>query len=359
MTENHHFSIEHILDHYDIGELMCCEQNLRGYCNTSFAIQTLQGGKSRWYFLRRYKASIQEEEILFEHSLIQHLAQFPDLAVAKLQLSRQGKTYLIEPCDTQPTTPTFFAIFEFLPGEDRYTWINPHCTERELRNSANLLARYHQVVWDFQPLGKRKEPNIQQLLLSLPTTLKACLDQPLPTALQKPIQDYLPFLTEKVGQLEQAFNEPAAQSLPQLIIHCDYHPGNLRFAGEEVVGLFDFDWAKKDWRIFDVALALFYFSTEWEGQADGHLRLEEINTFLSAYQQSMQGAERGVPLSEREQSFLWQFIEAANLYVLNWTVLDILNKTVDTEEYSMYLWHGLHTARWLHQTPSPTFLRGK
>lgn len=63
----------------------------------------------------------------------------------------------------------------------------------------------------------------------------------------------------------------------------------------------------------------------------------------------MQVKEGGHPLSEGEQEMLWQFIEAANLYVLNWTVLDILNKAVDVDEYATYLWHGLHTARWLDQ----------
>ncbi len=353
MTENHSLSIEHILTHYSLGELMCCEQNLRGYCNTSFAIQTLQAGKPTWYFLRRYKASIQEEEILFEHTLIQHLSQFADLRVATLQLTREGKTYLKEPCQGFNQTPTFFAIFDFLPGEDRYTWINPHCTEMELRNSAALLARYHRAVWNFQPQGQRKEPDIQHLLPMVYDHLTACLEKPIPAQLKNPIQETLPFLKEKIDQLSTAFSEPAIQSLPKLIIHCDYHPGNLRFDGEEVVGLFDFDWAKRDWRIFDIALALFYFTTEWECKADGHLRLDEMEIFLSAYQQNMRTTAEGVPLNEKEQNILWQFIEAANLYVLNWTILDILNKTVDPEEYAMYLWHGLNTAKWLHQTEKP------
>lgn len=353
MTENHHFTIEHVLSHYTLGELLCCEQNLRGYCNTSFAIQTLDDNTPTWHFLRRYKATICEQEILFEHSLIQHLSQFPDLPVAKLQTTREGKTYLIEPCEGSSQSPTFFAIFDFLPGEDRYTWINPHCSKTEVCHAAELLARVHQALWDFKPQGQRTEPDIQGLLPLIYSNLLVCLEKPLPSELQNPIREFLPFLNKKIEQLQRAFQDPLMERLPRVIIHHDYHPGNLRFVGDEIVGLFDFDWAKKDWRAFDVALALFYFFTEWEGEADGSLRLNEVELFLSAYQQTMQTVQNGHPLSEEEHNFLWLFIEAANLYVLNWTLMDILNKQVDVPEYAMYLWHGLHTAEWLDKNKFP------
>jgi len=349
MSENEHFSIEHVLSHYSLGKLLCCEQNLRGYCNTSFAIQTLDGDTPTWHFLRRYKATIREAEILFEHSLIQHLAHFAELPVAKLEITRDGKTYLVEPCQNCTSSPTFFAIFDYLSGEDRYTWVNPHCSEAELHNAAALLARYHQAVWNFQPQGKREEPDIRGLLPLISANLRACLERPLAAEFQNPIREHLAFLQEKIAQLQRAFSSPKAAQLPRLIVHHDYHPGNLRFAGKDIVGLFDFDWAKPDWRVLDVALALFYFTTEWQGEADGRLRLKEVETFLAAYQQTMQNLADGHPLSDVEHEMLWQFIEAANLYVLNWTVLDILNKAVDVAEYAVYLWHGLRTALWLDQ----------
>ncbi|PWH19742.1 MAG: hypothetical protein DDG59_02205 [Anaerolineae bacterium] len=349
MTQNHHFSIEHVLSHYSLGKLLSCEQNLRGYCNTSFAIQTLDGNIPTWHFLRRYKATIREPEILFEHSLIQHIAQFPDLPVAKLEITKEGKTYLIEPCQDSTCSPTFFAIFDYLPGEDRYTWVNPHCSEVELRQAAALLARYHRAVWDFQPQGKREEPDLRGLLPIISANLQACLERPLPAEFQKPIGDYLSFLQNKIAQLQHVFSDPKTAHLPRVIIHHDYHPGNLRFVGDEIVGLFDFDWAKRDCRILDVALALFYFATEWQGEADGQLRMNEVKIFLDTYQHTMLAQPQGQALSKLEEEMVWQFIEAANLYVLNWTILDILNKEVDIPEYAVYLWHGLNTAVWLDE----------
>jgi hypothetical protein len=43
-------------------------------------------------------------------------------------------------------------------------------------------------------------------------------------------------------------------------------------------------------------------------------------------------------------------IAAANLYVLNWTILDYLRKDVDPDEYLVYLEHAVRTIRWLENS---------
>ena len=49
------------------------------------------------------------------------------------------------------------------------------------------------------------------------------------------------------------------KDLIHMVIHCDFHPGNLKFQNNAITGLFDFDWSKVDVRCFDVALAIIYF----------------------------------------------------------------------------------------------------
>jgi hypothetical protein len=41
-------------------------------------------------------------------------------------------------------------------------------------------------------------------------------------------------------------------------------------------------------------------------------------------------------------------IQAANLYILNWTILDYCRKEVDPDEYLVYLRHGVHFIRWFN-----------
>ena len=65
-------------------------------------------------------------------------------------------------------------------------------------------------------------------------------------------------------------------------MHCDYHPGNLKWVDEQGVGLFDFDWSKLDYRLFDVAQGIAYFCSSWEGPDDGDVRLDKAAIFVRA-----------------------------------------------------------------------------
>jgi homoserine kinase type II len=346
MPEDPSQTIQNILKYYDLGELADYEKNERGYCNVSFAIQTQKNDQRQWYFFRQYKSSICEDELHFEHSLIQHLVSVGRPPVARVHHNRQGSTYVRQPAEKDECR--YFAIFDYLHGEDRYTWINPHCSPTELTNSAATLAAYHQAVWNFHPQGKRQEPCIAPLLEKIGTNLQTCLSSPALSGFHPELSPYhngiqltLQKIAERMATLEH-------QLFPRLVIHCDFHPGNLKFQGDQVVGLFDFDWSKLDYRLFDLALALFYFCTEWEGERDGELRLEEAVRFFQAYQHSLNPGSVP-PLSTAECSLLPEFIEAANLYVLNWSIEDILHKPVDEQEYCMYLRHGVRTWIWLNQ----------
>jgi homoserine kinase type II len=140
-------------------------------------------------------------------------------------------------------------------------------------------------------------------------------------------------------------------SLPEVVIHSDYHPGNLVFDGEEICGLVDFDWSKIDLRAFDVALALWYFCTSWGDIQDGEFRIGDARPFLVAYQHSLPSGSRLPPLSATELGFLPHLINAANIYVLYWSLRDYFGKDVDPEEYLVYLRHAASFIRW-QETPA-------
>ena len=122
--------------------------------------------------------------------------------------------------------------------------------------------------------------------------------------------------------------------------------GNLKFQNSHVTGVFDFDWSKLDYRCFDLALALFYFFADWEGEQDGGLHLQYLRLFLQTYQHELARASSIGPLSQDELHYLPAMIEAGNLYVLNWTLLDFYAKIVDPQEYLLYLVHAVELIKW-------------
>ena len=137
------------------------------------------------------------------------------------------------------------------------------------------------------------------------------------------------------------------KKLIQLVIHCDYHPGNLKFQNGQITGLFDFDWSKVDLRSFDLALAMTYFCVVWEGEQDGDFQLNKVTVFLDAYQGILRNTPDLEPICDIELGFLPYLIGASNIYILYWTIRDFYDTEGDPQEYLIYLQHSIRFMKWL------------
>jgi homoserine kinase type II len=340
--------LRRVLEHYDLGELVEYEKNDRGFVNTAYAICTVAAGERRRYFLRKYKPGIQEEELIFEHSLIEHVAAAGS-PVARIHHTRSGKSYLQVLDEADGASSVYYTVFDYLPGEDQFTWINPVLTEQQLAASARVLAQFHIDAAGFTPLGRRLEPKILELLPVIAETWSSCPARSKGTVVDARIGEAMGAVRANIAATLAALQEPAARSLPKMVIHCDYHPGNLKFTGDQVTGVFDFDWSKVDLRLFDLGLALWYFCTSWQGTEDGSLRLDWSRTFLRSYQETLRAGSNAWALIPAEAHYLPAMINAGNLYILHWTILDFFAKDVDPAEYLVFLDHSLNFTRWYNQ----------
>lgn len=344
--------LQDIIDHYDVGVLVDYRRDLRGTVNINYEIITEAGGMLRKFFLRCYKDSIQPEEIEFEHSLIQHLVSQGFSIVARVHPARSGKTYLEYKVENAQK-PRYVALFDYIPGEDRYSWVNPRCTRQEIVSAAQTLAQYHSAIRGFVPRGYRSEPEIIDLLPEISQAILISRENPKGGRFDRYLQAHLEFLVEKIEQLTHTLENQLPRDLPKLVIHSDYHPGNLKFQNERVVGLLDFDWSKIDLRAFDVALAAWYFFTEWSPDRNGSLRLDELEVFLSEYQRHLMEMGSLSPMNSAELEFFPLFLQAANFYVLNWAVQDYYGENVHDDEYLLYLEHCVTSSLWLNATNLP------
>ncbi len=340
--------LKDVFAHYDLGELVDYEKNERGFVNTAYAIYVLNGGERKRYFLRKYKQGIGEEELRFEHSLIEHLVAAGS-PVARIHHTRSGKTYLHCREADDDTTGVFYTVFDYLPGEDRYSWVDPILTEAQLVDSASVLAQFHIDAGGFVPNGKRVEPRILELMPIIAEKWAEWPSQSKGTIFDARIGERLEEVGANLAATLATLHEPGMRSLPEMVIHCDYHPGNLKFSGDKVSGVFDFDWSKVDLRLFDLGLALWYFCTSWRGPEDGSLRLDWAHTFLNAYQQRLAARSGAILLTPEEAHYLPAMINAGNLYILHWTVMDYFAKDVDPAEYLVFLDHSLNFTRWYEQ----------
>jgi homoserine kinase type II len=338
--------LQTILQRYNLGKLTDFQKDIRGFVNTSFTIETIKEDKINKSFLRRYKKGVKEEELLFEHSVINHLVDFHKLPVACIYKTLLGKSYVHLFQDEADHEGTFYAIFGFLHGDDKYTWIDPHCTDREVISAAKTLAQFHEAINDLQPEGKRVEHKILELLPQIGHYLSECPRKDKHTVFDQALLENLPLLNANLNKTLDYLTQPDAVQMPQCIIHCDYHPGNLKFESEQVSGLFDFDWSKVDFRLFDVALALWYFFASWKPENDGALEFAPLAIFYNTYQKTLEQSRGIGTLTAVERDYLPWMINAGNLYVLNWTLLDFYSKDVDPKDYLVFLLHSINFTKW-------------
>jgi homoserine kinase type II len=328
-------------EEYDLGEVVGVDQIFGGYVNLSFAVRTRTAAGEQRYFVRKYSRAITEPEIRFEHALVNHIDRKGFHLAARVYPNKAGGTFVVrdEVHGGVPET-RFFAVYQMLEGQDKYTWVKNRCTDAEYADGARVLAQFHHAAHDFDAGDlAREQPPIMAFVATLEKTFTDCAALATGGSYDDYYLSKLPAIIKSIhlgtgiaAQLE---------GLPFIPVHCDYHPGNQKWVDERVVGLFDFDWSKVDYRIFDIALAVVYFCSSWEGRDSGDLWLDKAAIFVRAYQDEAAKSASPGAMSAAELAALPRMIANANLFVLNWDVTayyeDMSAKNDD--EYLMYLAH--------------------
>lgn len=333
---------EIVEDLYDMGAVIDVYEIFGGFTNRGFGIRTRKDSDSNTYFVRQYRDGVTLEEIRFEHALINHAIGNGLAICAGVVPARNGET-LVQPANSDKV----FAVYEYLSGEDKYTWDNTDLTDAEFRNAAGVLAEFHDAVRDFDPGRlKREEPPIMEFLPIIARNFKHLGQKMSEGKFQSYYQANLKAI---LGAIER--NQIAPQDiegLPVIPTHCDFHPGNLKWDDDVVTGLFDFDWSKMDLRLFDVCMAIVYFCSQWGGRRDGELRMDKFAHFLGSYHRRLQSREGLDPLNDNEQRLLLKMLAIANIYLVHWEVSDFydIKEAVDNE-YIVYLKHNVRLMRWL------------
>jgi homoserine kinase type II len=334
---------EVVASDYDLGEVLRVEQILGGYTNLSFAVVVATTEGEKRYFVRKYNPLNTEREVQFEHALVNHISGKGFHIAARVYPSKAGGTYVKRDEIVDGETVTrLYAVYEMLVGEDKYTWISNRLTDKEYESGARVLARFHALAHDFDP-GElaREQPPIMEFVAQFPEIFAAYAARSRDTEFDHFYLEKLPAILDVVraGQAIAGL----LQGMPRVPVHCDYHPGNLKWVDEEGVGLFDFDWSKLDYRLFDVAQGIVYFCSSWEGADDGEVRLDKAAIFVRAYQDEAARFDVPGPMSAEELALLPRMVANANLYILNWDLMAYYeDPSVDVVEYMMYLGHQVH-----------------
>ena len=319
---------------YDIGDVFDIEQLLGGYTNLSYAVYSKRNGRPMKHFFRRYKRGISAENIRFESALIEHIDSHSANIIAGVIRTKENRRYVRRlRAKNGRNEQYFYALFDFIGGEDKYSWTNNQLTPQEFSSAGAIMARMHNAACGFVPDSLRNpRATITEVICELSDNLHHCLDQVNDSDFDSYFLTHYPQIQEITATTQTGLN--AMANLPRIAIHGDYHPGNQKYQDNEVEGIFDFDRTTIDLRLYDVALAIVYFCSSWELRNDGELDLESFATFLGAYFPRM--------------------MAAANLMLIKWATVDTFYNPLDDDEhdpreYLSYLQHNIRLMYWIEE----------
>ncbi len=259
-----------VLQHYALGELKAARRPKRGFVHDNWIVETTQGS----YFLKhRDPRHSQPELIRGEHALMVWLnrAGFP---APGLLPHVYGDSLLVLGGDC-------YEIQEYIAGRPY-----DHSRAHDLEQAGITLGRYHVLVEGFSLPPPRKVGGLYH-----PRMLQSNLAN-LTESWQLGRN---PAFTEIVSRVAAQSDDLADRfachgTLPELVIHGDYYAGNLLFDGNQVVAVVDYDKARWQPRVVELAEALIYFASPRPGHMQhlvypGALQWCPFRHFVQAYSQ--------------------------------------------------------------------------
>jgi homoserine kinase type II len=324
-----------VLSHYALGQLQAAQRIEQGFVNENWIVETHRGR----YILKRHRPDLYKPErakdtrlILAQHDLMKWLreAGFPAPAIVP---TAGGETLLI-------LNGELYEIQGYIEG-DPYD----HNRSAHLEAAAITLGRYHACVQGFAPQalcdrGELYSPANASAALRLVSTRlhEACqLDE------ARGLAAILQQLRSRAHGLAARFARHG--TLPRLVIHGDYHAGNLLFRDDQIVGVVDYDSANWQPRVVEVAEALIYFASP----RPGHLTHLVYPGFLEwkPFTRFLQGYARLVTLNENEVRTLPNYIYCIWFVVsLRYTARRLLEKGPPAPEALSALQEILALADW-------------
>jgi homoserine kinase type II len=282
-----------VLSHFDIGVIEAVAEYPRGSRKApKLLIQSEQG---KFLLKRRARGKDDPFKVAFAHALQLYLAskQFP---LPHLIGTRKDNNSMLQ------WRGGVYELFEYIPGQSY-----PHTLEATF-DAGRILSLYHKLLLDFKSQWQpstgsyHMAPSVESGLRAIPQALAA--NHPNGPAIVK----MLSFLLESYRYAADRVESLGIDGWPKQIVHADWHPGNMLFRENHVVAVIDYDAARLQPRVIDVANGALQFSIIG-GDEDVTKWPEFIDE--SRFKRFIRGYDEVMVLSEAEvQAIPWLMAEA-------------------------------------------------
>ncbi len=238
-----------VMSHYDIGAIKRIKEYPKGSRKAPKIL--IAAEKGDFLLKRRARGKDDPFKVAFSHALQLYLGdkQFP---LPHLIGTRADNNSMLQHAGS------VYELFEYIKGS---TYDN---SLESTFDSGKILGLYHKLLRDFKP---EFEPSVGSYHNS--RSVHFGLEQ-IPASLSRKQSSHdtaTGAFTTTVSYLAEAYVEAAEKvekaglsSWPAQIVHSDWHPGNMLFRSRRVVAVIDYDAARLQQRIIDVANGALQFS---------------------------------------------------------------------------------------------------
>jgi len=252
MSDREKFSAEEliiVMSHFDIGVIQSVKEFPRG--SRRAPKLAIVSEKGEFLLKRRARGKDDPFKVAFSHALQLYLAgkQFP---LPHLIGTRKDNNSMLQ------HNNAVYELFEYIRGN-----VYDNSLEATF-DSGKSLALYHKLLRDYTPefdppVGSYHSSRaIHSSLDQLPDTF----DDPhrFPNVPIDQVDATTRFLRSVYLQAAEKAEAAGLMQWPSQIVHCDWHPGNMLFRNRKVVAVIDYDAARLQQRVIDVANGALQFS---------------------------------------------------------------------------------------------------
>ena len=243
------FELTIVLSHYDIGTIEAIQEFPRGSRKAPKLI--IRAEKGVYLLKRRARGKDDPFKVAFCHSLQLYLAskQFP---LPHLIGTKKDNNSMLQ------WKGAIYELFEYIKGTSYDNSLEATA------DSGKILALFHKLLAGYQPDYEPPQGSyhaarsVAASMEAIPATL-ARVD-PRGAEQADRVAELVRFLHDSYNQAAVKVNEIGLPDWPMQIVHSDWHPGNMLFRGPRVVAVIDYDAARIQQRVIDVANGALQFS---------------------------------------------------------------------------------------------------
>ena len=266
-----------VLSHYDIGAIEALQEFPRGSRKAPKMI--IRGSTGVYLLKRRARGKDDPFKVAFCHALQKFLAERKFPLPHLVGTAKENNSML-------QWKGGIYELFRFIKGTSYDNSL------QATTNSGKALAIFHRLVSEYHaeyepPTGSyHAARSVARSMDAIP----GALSQVDPKAVQEQgerVDQVVKFLHSSYNEAAMRANELGLADWPMQIVHSDWHPGNMLYRGARVVAVIDYDSARIQQRVIDVANGALQFSimgggddpAQWPNFIDG----SRFKRFLRGY----------------------------------------------------------------------------